>query len=349
MAGRCPRCGGSRRRFSPPGTTSARASSWPRWTPQARRAWSCAAIAIRKARANRTPGGAGAACSRSVNARHAAPCSAASTDAGHRTVASCVTRTRSHPWQIAEQQSADRLQSAEAGSSAGSARSPSPRRDSAPRVFICSRRCRAAGSTTSARPRCSGSARRSCGERSRVSERSRRGLLRPAPVLVTRTPPVAREEIAAWFRESRPREVSAPTVGTSSSSASRAAGDQARGSCPALPSRRGSCSTVTCSPSTPAIGPFGIPVLGGWRTCCGSKSRSLCPTAGDTRSATESPLQEPAERGGFEPPDEFPRHTISSRARSAAPAPLQYDRDRLARVRFARCRRRALGPRRRRS
>ena len=38
-----------------------------------------------------------------------------------------------------------------------------------------------------------------------------------------------------------------------------------------------------------------------------------------------------AERGGFEPPDEFPRHTISSRARSAAPAPLQENRgDRLS-------------------
>ena len=34
----------------------------------------------------------------------------------------------------------------------------------------------------------------------------------------------------------------------------------------------------------------------------------------------------PTERGGFEPPDEFPRHTISSRARSAAPAPLLVNR-----------------------
>jgi hypothetical protein len=30
-----------------------------------------------------------------------------------------------------------------------------------------------------------------------------------------------------------------------------------------------------------------------------------------------------AERGGFEPPNEFPRYTISSRARSTTPAPLR--------------------------
>ncbi len=40
--------------------------------------------------------------------------------------------------------------------------------------------------------------------------------------------------------------------------------------------------------------------------------------------AHTKPLQNPAERGGFEPPNEVnPRYAISSRARSTTPAPLR--------------------------
>src|SRR5690348_1003971 len=56
--------------------------------------------------------------------------------------------------------------------------------------------------------------------------------------------------------------------------------------------------------------------------------------------ASEDGSPEPTEREGFEPSDEVdPRHTISSRARSAAPAPLLDERDRLARLRSATLRR----------
>src|SRR4051794_20090845 len=61
------------------------------------------------------------------------------------------------------------------------------------------------------------------------------------------------------------------------------------------------------------------------RTVVSVRRRGACGTAG--REAAKvvhlGPVRAAAEREGFEPSDEVdPRHTISSRARSAAPAPL---------------------------